>query len=154
MFSCSDSDFWTVHDSIIKKQTSKYSAPSSNSGESTQVLVLLITVREICFKSVNLADAWFAALVPLLIQYAPSSTLSSVVKEMPGLLTAKAWRADVGKDQNLVLFLFQIPVLNSFLGIHVSLRAFHGDLDKVKYLYYFLFFANCKLQCACFWCDT
>lgn len=33
-FSCSDSDFWTVHDSIIKKQTSKYSAPSSNSGES------------------------------------------------------------------------------------------------------------------------
>ena len=55
-FSCSDSDFWTVHDSIIKKQTSKYSAPSSNSGESTQVLVLLVTVREICYKSVNLAD--------------------------------------------------------------------------------------------------
>jgi len=32
IFTCSDSDFWTVHDSIIKKQTSKYSAPSSNSG--------------------------------------------------------------------------------------------------------------------------
>ena len=62
-FSCSDSDFWTVHDSIIKKQTSKYSAPSSNSGESTQVLVLLVTVREICYKSVNLADGWFAAPV-------------------------------------------------------------------------------------------
>ncbi|XP_078368993.1 dedicator of cytokinesis protein 1-like [Oculina patagonica] len=32
IFTCSDSDFWTVHDSIIKKQTSKYSVPSSNSG--------------------------------------------------------------------------------------------------------------------------
>lgn len=55
-FSCSDSDFWTIHDCIIKKQTSKYSAPSSNSGESTQVLVYYISnSREICCKSVNLA---------------------------------------------------------------------------------------------------
>lgn len=57
-FSCSDSDFWTVHDSIIKKQTSKYSAPSSNSGESTQVLVLLITVRA---RSVTRLSIWLMA---------------------------------------------------------------------------------------------
>ncbi|XP_074619689.1 dedicator of cytokinesis protein 1-like isoform X2 [Acropora palmata] len=32
IFTCGDSDFWTVHESIIKKQTSKYSATSSGSG--------------------------------------------------------------------------------------------------------------------------
>ena len=36
-------------------------------------------------------------------------------------------------------------MLNSFPGIHVSLRAFHGDLDKVEYLFIFIFLqiANC-----------
>ena len=32
-FRCGDSDFWTVHESVIKKQTSKYSATSSGSGK-------------------------------------------------------------------------------------------------------------------------
>lgn len=32
IFTCGDSDFWTVHESVIKKQTSKYSATSSGSG--------------------------------------------------------------------------------------------------------------------------
>ncbi|KAJ7386091.1 Dedicator of cytokinesis protein 3 [Desmophyllum pertusum] len=40
IFTCSDSDFWTVHDSIIKKQTSKYSVPSSNSGIHVSLRVL------------------------------------------------------------------------------------------------------------------
>jgi len=51
-FSCSDSDFWTVHDSIIKKQTSKYSAPSSNSGESSQVL-LQYNIKDVYGESVS-----------------------------------------------------------------------------------------------------
>lgn len=39
IFSCSDSDFWMVHDSIIRKQTSKYSASSSNSSISVSLRV-------------------------------------------------------------------------------------------------------------------